>query len=143
VNRANSVSHQGGWAVASFQHPTLCLACGQASGYSSITGWFLLRGASGSGAVRVSSWGWLLQCHHHPGAETELNGTHTSPLAADWPHVSTSSHTASSRGEMPFMHRAGLQTAGRQASEGAAHSPPPPPSSLRGDEAPAWTSHSS
>lgn len=43
-------------------------------------------------------------------------------------------------GEMPFVCRAELQAADRQASEGAAHSPPSPPSSPRVRKAPVWTS---
>lgn len=75
-----------------------CLTHSQDSGFESITGWFLLRGASSGDAGRMSSWRQLLQCHHHPGAEMAANGTHTTPLAADWPHISAWSHTASSRG---------------------------------------------
>lgn len=38
----------------------LCLTHGQENRFESITGWFLLRGAIGGGAARVSSWGQLL-----------------------------------------------------------------------------------
>lgn len=42
----------------------------------------------------MSSWGQLLRCHHHPGAEMPANGTHMTPLAADWPHISAWSHNS-------------------------------------------------
>lgn len=79
----------------------------------------------------------MLQCHHHSGAGMAASSSHVTPLAADWPHISTWSHL--SEGRMPLTPKAGLQ-AGRQASEGAAHSPPPP-SSLRQSPCEDITSH--
>lgn len=123
-----------------FISPPLCLTCSQESRFESITGLFLLRGANimvqggclpGDSCCDATI---ILEQRWQQTAHARLHLQQTGPTSAPAPiHLQA-------EGEMPFMHRAGLQAAGRQADNGATHSTPPPPSSPRGGEAPVCIS---
>lgn len=74
-----------------------CLTCSQESRSESITDWFLVIGASGgSGAGRMSS-------RTRGGSEQHINDSASVPARTQ----------LQVEGEMSFMHRVELQTAGR------------------------------